>query len=42
MKKEVESKERTTILKGDFEEAVYRDQEIEEYAHNAFSTTSNF
>ncbi|WP_252232241.1 MULTISPECIES: ATP-binding protein [Clostridium] len=36
MKKEVETKERTTILKGDFEEAVYRDQEIEEYAHNAF------
>ncbi|NFO46724.1 ATP-binding protein [Clostridium botulinum] len=32
----MQSKERTTILKGDFEEAVYKKQEIEEYYNNPF------
>lgn len=32
----MQSKERTTILKGDFEEAVYKEQEIEEYSYNPF------
>lgn len=30
------SKERTTILKGEFEEAIYKNQELEEYAYNPF------
>lgn len=32
----MEDKERTTILKGKFEEAVYKKQEIQEYAYNPF------
>lgn len=32
----MENKERTTILKGKFEEAVYKKQEIQEYGYNPF------
>lgn len=30
------NRERTTILKGEFEEAVYKNQELEEYSYNPF------
>lgn len=34
--KRVINRERTTILKGEFEEAVYKNQELEEYSYNPF------
>lgn len=34
--RKLNNEEKTTILKGDFEEAVYKEQEIEEYAYNPF------